>query len=504
MKRNGQKGAALVLTMILLAVLSVMIVSMMYLSQSETWSSHNYKLMNLARDAAESGLHKAVNYIEWTYLPPGPPSDPLTGYNSNCYPVTTPSTAACTGTQVTLRADGGSGTYPVSAVQDAFDAAGQGTLPAGYQSMNYETTAELLSLKPLGINPFTGADNNALRWRITSEGSLTGVQGATVEVAAILDQPVAPLFPYAAFGTSDLCSPPGLAFGGNSNTDSYDSRLYAPPGPPNAADGLLPSGGDVGTNGFLDTGGSVTIHGSLSTPRTGVGACAEGNATNNPDVIADGINELPQIVTYPTPPFPSPAPPLTDQTFANNQPCPASIPVGCTLLSKNNYLLAPGQYGNLSGGSSTVIHLSAGTYNINSLSFGAQLTVVLDGAPVILNIAGCATVNGGLTACSTSLATPISSTGGGFTNLSYNAADLQISYSGSGTLQLRGNSGLAAVVYAPNASITMVGTTDLWGSIIGRSVDLTGTPEIHYDRALGGQFYWPGQYMLQNFTWKKF
>ena len=52
MNRERQKGAALVLTLILMAVLSVMTVSMMFLSQSETWSTHNYKLMSQARDAA--------------------------------------------------------------------------------------------------------------------------------------------------------------------------------------------------------------------------------------------------------------------------------------------------------------------------------------------------------------------------------------------------------------------------------------------------------------------
>ena len=50
MNKASQKGIALILTLILMFVISVMAVSLMFISQTETWSSLNYRLMSQARD----------------------------------------------------------------------------------------------------------------------------------------------------------------------------------------------------------------------------------------------------------------------------------------------------------------------------------------------------------------------------------------------------------------------------------------------------------------------
>ena len=42
----------------------------MLLSQTETYSSMNYRLMSQARYGAESGVHKATNYLLYTYVRP--------------------------------------------------------------------------------------------------------------------------------------------------------------------------------------------------------------------------------------------------------------------------------------------------------------------------------------------------------------------------------------------------------------------------------------------------
>src|SRR5262249_5178222 len=56
-------GSALVLAMCLLLVASVIGGAMIMLSQTETYSSMNYRSMTQARYAAESGVHKAINYL---------------------------------------------------------------------------------------------------------------------------------------------------------------------------------------------------------------------------------------------------------------------------------------------------------------------------------------------------------------------------------------------------------------------------------------------------------
>src|SRR5437879_7214972 len=71
MKRSNQRGAALILALLLVFILSVMAVSLMFLSQSETWASMNYRLMTQGRYGAEAGLNSAANYLMNTYVPPG-------------------------------------------------------------------------------------------------------------------------------------------------------------------------------------------------------------------------------------------------------------------------------------------------------------------------------------------------------------------------------------------------------------------------------------------------
>src|SRR3989440_13005625 len=70
MKRSNQKGAALIFATIFALVLTIMGASLMFLSQSETWSSLNYRLMTESRYGAEAGLHTAANYLMNNYVPP--------------------------------------------------------------------------------------------------------------------------------------------------------------------------------------------------------------------------------------------------------------------------------------------------------------------------------------------------------------------------------------------------------------------------------------------------
>ena len=48
----------------------------MFLSQTETYASMNYRMMSQARYAAEAGIQKAANYLLNTYAVPGGAGDP--------------------------------------------------------------------------------------------------------------------------------------------------------------------------------------------------------------------------------------------------------------------------------------------------------------------------------------------------------------------------------------------------------------------------------------------
>lgn len=55
---------------------------------------------------------------------------------------------------------------------------------------------------------------------------------------------------------------------------------------------------------------------------------------------------------------------------------------------------------------------------------------------------------------------------------------------GSSTVTLIGASGFVGNVYAPNATITAVGDTEVYGSLFGGNISMPGYLSIHYDRAI--------------------
>ena len=112
--------------------------------------------------------------------------------------------------------------------------------------------------------------------------------------------------------------------------------------------------------------------------------------------------------------------------------------------------------------------------------------------PVTLNVTG----NG--------QSTPIDLTGNGAQNPTLNPANLQINYAGTGTIKIAGNSQSAAVVYAPNASVTLTGGSDFYGAILGQMVTDAGGTAIHYDLNLSKNSFVVSNFMLDSFNWSKF
>jgi choice-of-anchor A domain-containing protein len=139
-------------------------------------------------------------------------------------------------------------------------------------------------------------------------------------------------------------------------------------------------------------------------------------------------------------------------------------------------------------GGSNVFHMSAGTY-IGS----AEL--VVDSGPIIINVMGAGLAAG---------AYAVDFSGNSLTNLTFNPLNFQILYAGTNPIRLTGGSATAATVYAPNADVTLTGGGDFFGSIIGRSVNVNGGSQIHYDRNLANTAFNIGNYMLSGFTWNKF
>jgi len=474
---HDERGTALVVSMLLIMVLSVLSASMMFLAQTETASSASYRLMSQARYGAESGVHKTINYLTNTYVLPGTVADPLANYDLTKSPVT----LVANNQPVILSSNAAvASNYPIAAVQTAFNNAVQGTLAAGNQTVSYKASAKLLAMIPLVT--FGGVTTVVQTWEITADGSVAGARNATVEVTSTLEQKIVPAAAYAAFATGAGCG--ALNFhGNNTETDSYNSSAPLVGGNPNVSN----SGGNVGTNGNLTEGGGADIYGTLSSPRVGIGNCSAGNVSalsssggatvngHNPPVPGDIVN-LPQSVTMAPPPVPAGVP--TTSFDGNGQTLLNGASVGNVTVNAHSTLTlgAPGV--------TSVI-------NINSLTINGNATLQILGT-VVLNVVGAGET------------TPIDFTGGSVSNNSFDPTTFQVLYAGSGNIKLNGGAHTTALIYAPNAAASFNGGGDFFGSVIANTVDDNGGAQIHYDRRLGGELFVAGNKMLTAFTWKKY
>jgi Tfp pilus assembly protein PilX len=498
-KRSKQKGYALLFALLLVLVISVMATALMFLSQSETWSSMNYRMMSQARYGAESGLNAAADFIVSQYKPPTTGgADSLALYDTTKSPVT----LAGTQTPVVLSANSAiPSTYPVGSVVTAFQNAlsNPGNLVAGNTTVNYNATATLLSMGT--VNSY-GNTLTVQMWQITADGTIDGMRNAKEEVTAVMEQQVTPATVYAAFATASGCG--AMAFSGGGVTDSYDSSLLTV----DAAGVATPPasfstfGGNAGSNGNLaENGAPTTIYGTFSSPDTGVGNCSGGNVpawTDNGNAqVAGGLVKLPQIVTFPSPLITAPQPGAPNESV--NTGDITATPVTCGMTFAPN---ATG-YGDINLNGHGVLCLTPGVYNINSISdTGANTGVVIvpyttgpltgQYGQVVLNVTG----NG--------QTTPISLTGNGLQNPTLNPADLQINYAGTGTVKIAGNSESAMVIYAPNANVTLTGGSDFYGAVLGNTVTDAGGTAIHYDRNLSKNTYIVSNFMLDSFSWARF
>ena len=529
MRSHNERGVALILALFLTAAMSVLAGSLMFLSQTETYASMNYRMMSQARYAAEAGVQKAGAFLfdPTQYAKPGTvTSDPLTNYDRTVSPVT------YNGQPVVLSAmPGVASNYPVAAVATAFNTAGQGQLVAGGATINYWSYAKLLSMQKFDPYGGTAAGTPGIVqiWEITARGSLGGARSATIEVVALAEQPVAPANSYGAFATASTCG--ALTFSGTTDVKSYDSTGMSGSTSPTVSN----SGGNVGTNGNLNIGGTVDVYGDLFTPRNGVGTCTAGAVTaitesGSADVHGSTL-PLPSTIAYPTPAAPNPTPGTALVAISQSNVASActllGFSTGCTVTttgSGSSQMTTVSITGtgpaivlpSLSISSKVTLEIApaatvtgAQMVNMNSLSLAGGGNIAVKAASsnqsVIVNFAG-------KNADGTDMATVIDfggNGGGSFMNNStctgcsvYDASMLQFVYGGTGAISLRGNSGAAATTYAPNAAVTLTGTADFYGSVLGGTIMNTGNANLYYDRRLSHDFYVEGTQMLGTFTWK--
>ncbi len=477
---KDNKGVAIIIALLTILVLSTLAASIMFSTQAEITTTYNYKRLTQARFVAEAGAQKTVNWLVYNYAIPSS----FGSFNMTTAPVQYSSQPV-----VLSAMSGVSGNYPDSSVQSAFSSALLNQSVPGLDiGVTYATTATLQTMRV--VVPFGGTTQVPLQsWLIRSQATLAGSL-AQVEVTTTIEKFGSPVFSYAAFGVSNTCD--AVKFSGGSTTDSFDS------GTGTYATTQQNNSGNVGGNGSVDVGGGSVINGTSSSPVAATGNCTGGGAANTGLEISGGASvtgggvTLGSTVSFAAPAAPSPAPPTTN----DNTSGACSGISGCTEISSNNLLFAPGQYGNVSMTGGVTVHLTQGVYNVNTWSLAGNSTLIIDSGPVVINIAG-AGLGGGNAA--------FDLTGGSVSNTSNSKpSDLQILYAGSNPVKLTGGSASFGVVYAPNADINLGGGGDWYGSLIGNKVDVGGGSDVHYDRSLQADLYMVGNYLPTSFGWSKY
>jgi Tfp pilus assembly protein PilX len=533
---RSERGIALFLALILVTTLSVLTVSMMFLSQSESLSSGNYRLMTQARYGAEAGVQKAADYLKNNFN-----STTLMAINT-AYEASPTSPVKFGVLPVILSSDPGQASnFPDQQTITDFNTATTGQLISGSTTINYTVKATLVSMQKM-VDSYSGLNKIAQTWQVTSDATIAGVHRSTVEVTAVIDTPLVPAIQFAAFATSPLCD--SLHFQGNVRTNSYNSAdtdyhpyisgvanpnysapQYCPSGPNSAPGCMDNTGGDVGTNGNLDISGHVDVKGNLSSPITGVGSCTNNGGVASTALTSTGVAtveggaplKLPQTVQLPTPKIPALTPFSTPVTLgagnvANacqilngsaDPPLPGSMPLpGCsvsgntvTLASPPGVTLAPltlGDHVNLvltAQATNVATGVLAQTavsqeYDLSSItltgqsSFGVYTDTPAHSVSVYLS---------GKNSDNTDIANVVNFQGGASASDAtfgavqgcqacspFDASLLGFFYGGYGTITTVGNPSAAATFYAPNATANLGGTADLYGAMIAKVLNING------------------------------
>jgi hypothetical protein len=203
--------------------------------------------------------------------------------------------------------------------------------------------------------------------------------------------------------------------------------------------------GNIGSNGSISLGGNSSIDGSVF---YGPGGSVSG-ASN----VTGSVSQLGSTLSFP------PADAGSAANNNNNWLVPSwASPGGNNLsLQSNQSLTLPGgvyyaQNVTLSGGSSLTFTGPATIYCYGTLNMSGN-TVTAGNQPGNLTIIMCKKPDG----------------------------------RAPGPVTIGGTAALYSTVYAPQSAVTLSGSGDIYGSVLGLTVDMTGTSAIHYDLSLNAQ-----------------
>lgn len=531
----------------IIALLTILIVStlaagLMFTTQSEIWTTSNYRAVTEARYAAEAGVQRATYFLSSKWAAPASPTLSTTAtFNLTDLPVSyyksgSTSCAATPATNCVVLAPPSTNTSgiaaPIPGITDTystidaamdtnFNAALNSTtspFPGIAGSPNYTVAAQLLSAS------YDSQAGWITSWKIISQGSVNGVRQAKVQVVATVSNKLVtsststsvavPAFKFGAWANSTACS--AIQLSGGSNTESYNSTTQVGVASPT----LTTGGGDIATLGNVYMHNSAMVYGNIFAPNYNLGdpnASTNGTSTYYPYGVSGG-----------------PTWPYWNSNSATPESCSATWPYavnmdnsggtgfGCSSSScvdKASKLptgyTTPYPTAAMPSGAPTTNNTSAcslgsectGNFGSGSLTFPPSNTSY--GAVTLasnddfyfsagnyyfdtLTVTASARIH--LTSApvviyilnGANAAQPLNFTGGNQTNQGGNPNNLTFVYNGTQQVHVGSISSNAvfATFYAPNANITFDGNGNIFGAVIGNTVAITGGGHINYDTNL--------------------
>ena len=457
---STKTGSVLVWTILVIAMLSLIAVETLRLVTVKYQNALQTSTWQEALLAAESGIDLAIVELRKSLYPQpnhawdgwnNPPGNEVTGYE-----LTTVPNAGLNGTPMTIETN----------------------VDAPTQLIDPTNSWQYYRIRTVGTIPITGpartSDNPqdtklrrlSLRWERFTNGILTPRLLTAPQVSRRVEAVVRPVSAFdqaiMSVGVVDLTNQ-------NIVVDSYDST-----DPTKSTNGLYDpakrqENGDIATDGQLIEAGNAQIYGDVATNAGTVSGAANITGIERTDFYQQPIPVgAPSWSTWNSSPSS-----VTGTTTVNADATKGSAASRYTLssisLSGNKTLTVAGN----PNGSQTYIEIYV-TGNI-SVSGTGQI-VVQPGVTATIYFAGNVDISGN-----------------GVLNSNNQPSDLMLygiqpPTDTSEHVSIGGNSQITASVYAPGHDVTVNGggtNGHVYGSVVGKTVTMTGVSNLHYDERLG-------------------
>jgi len=457
---STKTGSVLVWTVLVIAMLSLIAVETLRLVTVKYQNALQTSTWQEALLAAESGLDLAIVELRKSLYPQpnhawdgwnNPPGNEVTGYE-----LTTVPNAGLNGTPMTIETN----------------------VDAPTQLIDPTNSWQYYRIRTVGTIPITGpartSDNPqdtklrrlSLRWERFTNGILTPRLLTAPQVSRRVEAVVRPVSAFdqaiMSVGVVDLTNQ-------NIVVDSYDST-----DPTKSTNGLYDpakrqENGDIATDGQLIEAGNAQIYGDVATNAGTVSGAANITGVERTDFYQEPIpvgapswstwNSSPSLVTGTT----------TINADATKGSAASRYTLSSISLSGNKTLTVAGN----PNGSQTYIEI----YVTGDISVsGTGQIVVQPGVTATIYFAGNVDISGN-----------------GVLNSNNQPSDLMLygiqpPTDTSEHVSIGGNSQITASVYAPGHDVTVNGggtNGHVYGSVVGKTVTMTGVSNLHYDERLG-------------------